>query len=219
MRYNKKIPLKKQTSIALVADGPCEQWYFNMVKRNEPQLSFTLKPEIPQNKSIQEQFEKVMSLIAEYDKIIWVIDLDVVIKESKTTEAGKQTPLQKLAQCLKRIETFSNKNKKNKDRITVINNNPCLEFWLLLHFEKTGRYYDNCDNANKQLKKYLPDYEKTQAYFTRHHHDIYLKTKDKLPMAIANAKALPTYNLTTAEIAICEMYRFFEMDEIKSILL
>ncbi|MBP9134766.1 MAG: RloB domain-containing protein [Saprospiraceae bacterium] len=51
---------------------------------------------------------------------------------------------------------------ENYENVVVIVNNPCLEFWFLLHFEKTSKYFNTCSSAETQLKKYLPNYEKTQ---------------------------------------------------------
>lgn len=107
------------------------------------------------------------------------------------------------------------KLQKDYKNVTVIINNPCLEFWLLLHFQKTTKLFDTCDKAETELKKYLKDYEKTQKYFTKQDNDIYLKLRPLLKTAISNSSNLGEFDLDEQSKAICEMFLLFEADEIK----
>lgn len=93
------------------------------------------------------------------------------------------------------------------ENVTVIVNNPCLEFWFLLHFESTARYFQNCDAAGKRLKKYIPGYEKTQKFYTREN-DIYQQLKPMLAGAIQNAHKL-TFDPSNPHKAVCEMALLF----------
>ncbi len=106
-RTLKKLLPKKKT-YAVVVDGHTEVWYFQMLKRNEPSLSFHIDPKIPQKKSVQEQFEKVILFAKDYTKVFWVIDLDVIIKETKETRKGNKTPLTTLEECFKKLESYDN---------------------------------------------------------------------------------------------------------------
>lgn len=105
--------------------------------------------------------------------------------------------------------------KKNYKNVTVIIINPCLEFWLLLHYEKTSKLFDTCDQAEAQLKKHIKDYEKTRKYFTKQDHDIYLKLRSLLKTAISNSSYLGEFDLDEQTKAICEMFLLFEADELK----
>lgn len=40
---------------------------------------------------------------------------------------------------------------------------PCFEFWYLLHFRYTEGEFKECDEVVHELKKYIPDYDKTKA--------------------------------------------------------
>ena len=51
--------MQKQTprkTYAFVGDGETEQWYLQMLKKNETNLTVTIKPELPQDKSIEDQW-------------------------------------------------------------------------------------------------------------------------------------------------------------------
>lgn len=70
---------------------------------------------------------------------------------------------------------------------SVIVNNPCLEFWLLLHYETTVKFFDTCASAEKQLKPYLTD-------------------------ALNNAKNLGLFQTEEPYNAMAEMPLFFETE-------
>jgi hypothetical protein len=119
-------------------------------------------------------------------------------------------------QMLKRNEKLINVDLKPE--IPIIINNPCLEFWFLLHFESTSKFFNNCEEANKQLKKYLPDYKKSSKYFTKQDNDIYIKLKPKLKNAISNANRLKDFDLDNPYSAITQMQLLFETSELGSII-
>ncbi|WP_394801476.1 RloB domain-containing protein [Belliella filtrata] len=104
---------------------------------------------------------------------------------------------------------------KKHENVIVIINNPCLEFWFLLHFENSSKFFDTCAKAETKLKQYLKDYEKTQKYFTKQDSDIYLKLKPYLQDAITNSQKLGQFDQNDPYKALCEMYLLFQADELK----
>ncbi|MDI3527995.1 MAG: hypothetical protein PWR03_2179 [Tenuifilum sp.] len=210
-RRKTKISKPRKDTYAIVVDGETEFWYFQMLKRNELKLQVNIEPKIPQKKKLNEQYKKVLELAEDFTKVFWIIDLDVVIKKSKEAKKGNKTQLQKLKQYINTIE------KKYNNVITILNN-PCLEFWFILHYVQTTKYYSKCQIVERELKKHLNDYEKTQKYFTEKNNDIYLKLKSKLKTAIANAQLTNRRNFNEIECGICEMNLFYETDRIKEII-
>ncbi len=212
MRKSRKIISQVAPAFVFVVDGETEIWYLQMLKRNERQLRLNIEPKIPQKKSIEEQFKLVVDLSErEYLKVFWLIDLDTIIKESRETPKGKKTSLQVLIEFRKTI-------KREYKNIIFIINNPCLEFWFILHFEKTSKLFDTCAKAETELKKYLKDYEKTRKYFTKQDNDIYIKLKQFLKTAINNSESLGQFDVDEQTKAICEMHLLFQTDEFKKIL-
>lgn len=203
MRRHRKIPLKGIPKFVIVVEGECEFWYIQMLKRNERLTGIDLKPEIPQRKKLSEQYRKVIELSGIYDRVYWVIDFDIISKETREAKKGTKTALQEFKEYYYAI-------RKNCKNVVVLINNPCFEYWLLLHFEYSSGYYGVCREVIKPLKKYLPDYEKTQAYYTRQNHDIYLKLREKLPTAILNAKKLNEFNLEHITFSVSDMHLLFD---------
>lgn len=76
---------------------------------------------------------------------------------------------------------------KNKKPFFAVCSVPCFEYWLLLHFVYTTQPFSAsgknsiADNVVKELKIYIPTYEKGQ-------NDIFVLLQDKLNFAIKNAK-------------------------------
>ena len=209
MRKPKKIIHKTNPSFALVVDGETEVWYLQMLKRNERDIRVSIKPEIPNKKSVEEQYNLVCDLSGkEFTKVFWVLDLDTVIKEENESPKGKKSPL-------KIFDEYRNDLFKNYPNVVVIVNNPCIEFWFLLHFEKTSKYFNTCSGAETQLKKHLKNYEKTQKFFTKQNDDIYLKLKPNLKTGIANSIALGNFDNENPKLAMCEMELLFKSDELK----
>nr|WP_129409637.1 RloB family protein [Marinitoga lauensis] len=73
-------------------------------------------------------------------------------------------------------------NKLEKNGYKAIYSNPCFELWYLLHYD----FYQaslSKEHCLKKLKEKIPEYEKNSE-------DMYNKLKDKMEIAIDNAKKL-----------------------------
>lgn len=211
MRKNRPVPIAKRSRFAIIVDGKCEFGYLQMLKRNERTIKVDLKPEIPQKKKLKEQFERVVEQSKHYDKVFWIVDYDVINAETQLAPKGTETSAQEFKRYVSQL-------RKNYENVVVIINNPCLEFWILLHFEFTGKYFNNCESASKQLKKHLADYEKTSKYFTKQDNDIYLRLKPKLKTAIANANKLKAFDFDYPNTAMTQMQYLFNAEELKMII-
>lgn len=206
MRKIRAIPLKSKPSFAVVVDGDCEAWYLQMLKRNEPSVRVTIDPIIPQRKKLLEQYESVIQLSKEYTKVFWIIDFDVIESETKNAKSGRKTLKDSFLEY-KKIIAKMHKN------VVIIVNNPCFEFWFLLHFEGTSKYFDTCKAVEKQLKKQIKDYEKTQNFYKKQDNDIYLRLKPNLANALKNVKSLKLFDTENPHQGISEMQFFFEATE------
>jgi len=206
MRSPRANRITAKPTFAVVVDGETEVWYLQMLKRNERAISVNVEPKIPQRKKLKDQYDAVLSLSEDYTKVFWIVDLDVLISETRLSRAGVLTPIQELINYKNDIEGKYN-------NIVLIVNNPCLEFWLLLHFEKTTKLFNTCEEAQVQLKKHLKNYEKSQGYFTKQDNDIYLQLKSNVINALGNAKSTGEFDENDPYKAVSEMHLFFEASE------
>jgi len=164
MRPTRTVLVKRET-IAVIGEGITEREYFKSLKQYE-KLNFKFKPDIPKHSDIKSIISKAESLSESYDLVYCIIDLDRILLNSKELD-------------------FYNKNKCKNKNIIFIENNPCFEIWLLLHFELSARSYANCSNLISILKKYIPDYNKSFVYFANK--EIYKLLKPKLEYALKNS--------------------------------
>ena len=199
MRKGRKIQTKQ--AFAVVVDGETEYWYLDMLKQNETDIPFDIKPEILQKKNIKQQYDLVTALSKDdYDKVFWIVDLDVLLKEEREKK-NSTSSLQKFLIYWRKL------SKKNK--VVVIVNNPCLEYWFLLHYKNTSKVFTACADAEKQVSQHLKGYEKTKKFFTKSNNDIYKQLKPYLQTAVSNATALGTFDAKDYSKAKCEMSLLF----------
>jgi hypothetical protein len=60
--------------------------------------------------------------------------------------------------------------------------NPAFEYWLLLHFERTGRAFTNATEVINSLSHHIPNYSKSMA--------VYRIVREQTEQAIDNAESL-----------------------------
>lgn len=203
MRSRKQVQIKGKPKFAVLVDGETEFWYLQMLKRNEKLIKVDIKPEIPQKKKLIDQYSKVIELSKHYDMVFWIIDLDTVLNESRQAKKGVEKPIDVLINYKKTIED------KHKTIILIINQ-PCLEFWFLTHFVSTSKTFKDCEEAGKQLVKYIPDYTKTEKFLVKQDDDIYKKLRAKLGVAIAESRKMPAFDKSTPYNGLTEMHKFFD---------
>ncbi|MBP5539417.1 MAG: RloB domain-containing protein [Bacteroidales bacterium] len=204
-KSSKQSPRK---TYAFVGDGETEQWYLQMLKKNETKLTVTIRPELPQKKSIEDQFAYVQELSVIHDKVFWMVDLDVVIRETKAFKGPKgQTPASILGTKYKLLQT----DKELKKKVVFIANTPCLEYWILLHVVQTTKYFDSCDKVIAEIKKHAPltEYDKTKKYYQQAN-DIYKRLKPYLNFAKKNSGKTGSFNPDNLERGVSEMKKIFE---------
>lgn len=82
---------KDRGSIAIIMDGKDERWYIDKVKECylcNKLRQVKVKPELPNEKNVEEQFDLAKKLLEEeYSFVILILDFDKILKEKK--EGGK----------------------------------------------------------------------------------------------------------------------------------
>ncbi|MFA8450113.1 MAG: RloB family protein [Bacteroidales bacterium] len=186
-----------------VVDGETEKWYLQQMISVEKITEFHIRPELPKKKTLASLCEFVKESSKLYDKVFWIIDLDTILKEEKEKKSKSKSPLSDLKKYVSEL--------KDVDNVFIIVNNPCLEFWYLQHYKKTGRFYPQCNDIIKEFKgTELFGYKKTERYYKKSKADIYTKLKPMLAKAINNAKSLGTFDTNQTQKGVTEMYKIFE---------
>lgn len=189
---------------SILVDGECEIWYFQLMKQYET-LPIDIKPDLPAKKKLKDQYEEVLEYARHSDKVIWMLDFDTLIKEDRETKKGKKSKILEFKEYAEELKTIEN--------VEVLVNTPCLEYWYLLHFKETAKYFPSCESVVNELKKHdcLKDYKKTEKYYKKKDNDIYKKIKEFQNDAIIRAKKLGAFDFVNAETAKAEIYKMFEI--------
>lgn len=210
-RRRKRIINKARDTYAFVVDGKTEFWYLQMLKRNERNLAISIEPQLPSKKSLADQYKLVKSLAEDYTKVFWIVDYDVIRKETREANRGTETSEQQFIRFRNSARALGN--------VFVIVNDPCLEFWLLLHFVTTTRFFGSCSPAERELGRHMDDYEKTEKYYTKQDQDIYLRLQGRLTQAIDRAERIGPFDEYDTERAVCEMDLLFNDEVIRKVVL
>lgn len=195
---------KGHKTISIIVDGETEIWYLQMMKKNEKLNKITIKPELPKKKKLAEQYELVIANSKDYDKVIWIIDFDTLIKEDKEKKKGEKLKTIEFKEYYKKLE--------NDKKIVILVNNPCLEYWYLQHFKGTSKYYDKCENVCRDFKNtVLSNYKKSEKYYKNQKNDIYTKLYPFKHIAIDNSKKLGNFNEKYIQEGKAEIFKLFEI--------
>lgn len=185
---------KDRGGIAIIMDGKDERWYIDKVKECYPCKKLRqvkVKPELPTQKNEEDLFKFAKDKLDEgYSFVILILDLDKILKEKNDGGKGVKEFSKFTNLYTNYLNIKAGKKIKNHDwmnNLLVIVNNPCLEYWFLLHYKQTNAFYKDYNSLILELKKIpeLKDYNKDESYYIN---SLYKKLESKLPNARKNAK-------------------------------
>ncbi|MCK4760634.1 MAG: RloB domain-containing protein [Candidatus Aminicenantes bacterium] len=116
-----------------------------------------------------------------------------------------------MAFCIVDGDALKQGDLKQGPKIEFIISTPCFEIWFLLHYKFTAKEFNNCAGLiTHELKKYIPDYQKSQNYQKKK--NFYEMLKKNLNKAIENAKKLDEENKKSGKLkgTSTEVYKILE---------
>jgi len=187
--------LQVRNTVALVGDGQTERIYFSDVRDTDRPANLSIFPDYPRKiGNYKGVLDRAMSLVGNYDHIYALIDMDKIINDKQQAAYRNDKTAAKAA------------------GIIVLENNPCFEIWILLHFIHTGKLFTNCKEVCAQLrmKGRIPDYDKKERFLKNAR--LYQTYKAQLiGQAIPNAKRLENSRFGQDTLfPRAETFRFFE---------
>ena len=192
---------RARKSIAIIGEGLTEYRYIDDMRTTE-RYRFSLVPGIPKHSDVDD----IVRLAKErrnagYDYVLCLIDMDVI-------EGSHDKKVHYLAL------------KKENPEIIFVESSPCTEYWFLMHYmpRPSSKEYADYYAVAQELRKHIPNYEKTEAFFNKTH--IYRKLKEKGDMenAIQLSRDLDELRAKEPEVykSYSQMYKLF--DVIKGIM-
>lgn len=186
---------QQRFTVAIVGDGQTERIYFSDVRDTDRPANLAIFPDYPRKiGNYQGVFDRATSLTDSYNRVYALIDIDKVIQDSQQSTYNQAKAAAQAA------------------GVIVLENNPCFEIWLLLHFLHTGKLFNNCNEVSTELRRNgrIPDYDKTEKFLVNAR--LYKTHKEKIQQtAMPNARLLENNRDGQDELfPRAETFRFFE---------
>ncbi|WP_315821541.1 RloB family protein [Paraflavitalea speifideaquila] len=139
----------QRDTVAIVGDGQTERIYFSDVRDTDRPANLSIFPDYPRKiGNYKGVLDRAKTLAENYDYVYALIDMDKIIQDKQQTAYMQDKAVAEAA------------------GIIVLENNPCFEIWLLLHFVYTSRLFANCNEISEQLKAKgrIVNYDKSEKF-------------------------------------------------------
>ncbi len=185
-------------SIAIIGEGLTEYRYVDDLRTTE-RYRFSLVPGIPKHSDIDDIVRLARERVsAGYDYVLCLIDMDVIEGNHDKMEHYRAL-------------------KNDNPKIIFVESSPCTEYWFLMHFMPgpSSKEYANYDAVAQQLKKHIPNYDKTEVFFNKTHIYRVLKEKGDMVRAIGLSQELDELRAKAPEVykSYSQMYKLFDIIE------
>ncbi len=168
-KINTKEP--KQPKTIVVGAGITEYWYLKHLKKALG-YKYVLKPSLFGDESMQTIQNRITEGLESGASIICVFDEDV----SQWNDSEK-----------KRMDEIHRKY-DHHNSVIIASSMPSIEYWLLLHFENTNRYFGSSAKVIESLKKYLVGFDKKEHFLKQEKWLMSLIKDNKMQLAYERAK-------------------------------
>ena len=156
----------------IIGAGITEKWYFKHLK-SLCGYKMEVKPKYFGSDTAYDMQKLVDNVLAMGGKAICVFDMDTTQWDASEKERKEQF----LAQYI-----------GNPD-VILCDSMPCIEYWFLLHFEKTNKYLGTSDRVIDILKRHMP-YEKREKFLENSSWVQRLLADERMQKAMDNSRKL-----------------------------
>lgn len=163
----------KNPTITIIGEGATERYYFTHLKRLRG-YNYICKPRNFTEQTFDEMQRQIDRVLADNGIAVCVFDADV----TRTRPAEKAK--------------FEDMKRKYADNSAVLlcDSMPSIEFWFLLHYLNTNRYFATSDDVIDALHRYMPNFSKHQSFLSKEAWVLELITDNRIDKAIANANSI-----------------------------
>lgn len=160
----------------VIGEGKTECYYFKGLREVK---GYRMKVSdgnfrYPNIKDLEKPIQKVLD---EEGTAIVVFDTDVAQRD----QGAK-----------KRMENLRHKYAKNGN-VVFCDSFPSIEFWFLLHYKEAGRPYGRCEEVVKELREFMPKFNKHTTFLQKKDWVEALCSGEKMAEAIRRSKQLEDY--------------------------
>ena len=165
----------KNPTITIIGEGATERYYFTHLKRLRG-YNYTCKPRNFTEQTFDEMQKQIDRVLADNGIAVCVFDADVT----------RTRPAEKI-----KYDDVRRKYAKNPS-VILCDSMPSIEFWFLLHYLNTNRYFATSDDVITVLRRFIPDFSKHQSFLSKDTWVSALLSDNRLNTALDNANAIGT---------------------------
>ncbi len=163
----------KNPVITIIGEGATERFYFLHLKALNG-YNYVCKPRNFAEQNIDDMRRQVERVLADDGIAVCVFDVDVT----------RTRPAEKAKFIAMRQRYAANPS------VIICESMPSIEFWFLLHYLNTNRYFATSDDVIATLRRYIPNFSKHQSFLSKENWVSALLADEKLATAIENAIAI-----------------------------
>ena len=160
----------KNPAITIIGEGATERFYFSHLKRING-YNYVCKPRNFAEQNIDDIQRQVERVLSDDGIAVCVFDVDVT----------------RIHQADKRKFEAMRQRYANNPNVVICESMPSIEFWFLLHYLNTNRYFASSDDVITALHRYLPSFSKQQSFLAKENWVASLLDDNKLTTAINNS--------------------------------
>lgn len=172
----------------IIGAGITEQWYFTHLQ-SLLDLRCRIRPRYFGTEDIRQLDKKIAQVLESGAIAICIFDADTA--QFNEIEKAKVTALKK--------------KYEGKKNVILCDSLPSIEYWFLLHYEDTNRFFQNSAAAETALQKYIAGYEKTEGFLSKQKWVENMIEGGKLEMAKSRAQ-----KYENSERAYSKVYKAIE---------
>lgn len=157
----------------IIGAGITEQYYFEHLK-NLFGYRLKIRPRFFGNENIYYIEQRIRQVLDEGGRAICIFDADVT-----NWDAAEKKKLEELK-----------RKYGNKPDVLICDSLPSIEYWFLLHFRKTAKFFTTSKEAERELSSYIRSYEKHERFLSKPDWVIQMTDDEKQNDAITRAKEI-----------------------------
>ena len=181
MARKEEIRRQRHGRAVIIGAGLTERWYFSHLQFHF-NLKIKIRPRFFGNENITTLEKRIIQVLSNEGIAVVIFDADV----STWNDAEKA-----------RLIALKKKYEKSK-RVILCDSQPSIEYWFLLHYLKTNRFFGTSKAVVDELVKYVERFEKTNDFLRNPKWVEDLcnngKLKDALERAISYGEQGPSYS-------------------------
>lgn len=173
----------KRSRITVIGEGLTERWYFEHL-RSIKGYRYDCKPRFFARQSYEEMTKLIDRIILNGGIAVCICDADITRNNEERREQHQK------------MKASYAKDK----RVLICDSMPSIEFWFLIHYLDTRKYFRDSDAVIKVLNKFIDGYEKSGHFLEKSTWVAEMVADDKLNSACKRAAQLGPESQSYSEI-------------------